>query len=133
MDDNNISEKLHVLAKSKNRSATARIREIFDQIEIALQAGVRRKDVHKTLNENGFEITLESFELAIYRIRKERKGGVALPNASQESSSALATTSRAIGIAAEELEKKIGAENVTGCDEVVETFNNKQDTSKYDV
>ena len=72
MDDNNISEKLKLLAKSKNRSATSRIREIFDQIEAALQAGVRRKDVHKALNEDGFEITLESFELAIYRIRKER-------------------------------------------------------------
>lgn len=126
MDDNNISEKLHVLAKSKNRSATARIREIFGDIEAAFHAGVRRKDVHKTLNENGFEITLESFELAIYRIRKERGEGK-----KQESPSALVTTSRPLGISAEALEKKVDAEKVTGCDEVVETFNNKQDTSKY--
>lgn len=72
MDNNGISEKLKALTAGKNRSAVARLRDIFDDIEAAFHAGVRRKDVHKTLNESGFEITLESFGLAIYRIRKER-------------------------------------------------------------
>ena len=73
MDDENISEKLKELARGKNRSATARIREIFDEIEVALSARARRKDVYKALINVGYEITFESFELAIYRIRKERK------------------------------------------------------------
>jgi hypothetical protein len=71
MGDNNISEKLKALSQGKNRSATARLREIFVEIEAALRSGVRRKDVHQALSESGFEITFESFELAIYRIRKE--------------------------------------------------------------
>lgn len=72
MDDNNISEVLNALAKGKNRPATARLREIFNEIEAALRAGVRRKDVHHALTKSGFAISFESFELAIYRIRKER-------------------------------------------------------------
>lgn len=75
MGDNNISEKLKALATGSNRSATARLREIFDEIEAALQSGVRRKDVHQTLTENGFSISFASFELAIYRIRKAREVG----------------------------------------------------------
>lgn len=73
MDDNNLSDALLKLAKGKNRPATARIREIFNEIEAALNAGVRRKDVHQALAANGFEgLSFEGFELAIYRIRKER-------------------------------------------------------------
>lgn len=75
MGDNNISEKLKALAAGSNRSATARIREIFEEIEAALLSGVRRKDVHQTLTENGFSISFASFELAIYRIRKSKKMG----------------------------------------------------------
>lgn len=75
MGDNNISEKLKALATGSNRSATARLREIFEEIEAALQSGVRRKDVYQTLTENGFSISFASFELAIYRIRKAREMG----------------------------------------------------------
>lgn len=75
MDDNNISEILKALAKGKNRSATARLREIFEEIEVALRSGVRRKDVHQVLVENGFAISFASFELAIYRIRKAKGAG----------------------------------------------------------
>jgi hypothetical protein len=71
MGDNNISEKLKELATGENRSATARIREIFEEIEVTLRSGARRKDVHQALKESGIAITFESFELAIYRIRKE--------------------------------------------------------------
>ncbi len=73
MDNNNISEKLKTLARGGNRSATARLREIFDEIETALRSGVRRKDIHQALKESSFNISFSSFELAIYRIRKERK------------------------------------------------------------
>ena len=74
MDDKKISEKLQSLASGNSRSATARIRDIFDEIENALRAGVPRKDVHKVLAESGIILTFASFELAIYRLRKEGKG-----------------------------------------------------------
>lgn len=71
MDNNNISERLKALAKGENRSATARLRDVFNDIEAALKAGARRKDVHHELQKSGFDISFASFELAIYRIRKE--------------------------------------------------------------
>ena len=72
MDDQNISKKLEALAKGKNRSNTAKLREIFEQVETALYAGALRADVYLALKGSGFSFTFESFELAIYRIRKER-------------------------------------------------------------
>lgn len=74
MGNNDISEKLQNLARGKNRSATSRIREVLDDIEEALRAGVRREDVHKVLVESGIELTFASFELALYRIRRAEKG-----------------------------------------------------------
>jgi hypothetical protein len=73
MHDIDISEKLKELAQGKNRSPTARLSEIFDQIEAALGAGVRRKDIYQALADSEFEITFASFELAIHRIRKKRR------------------------------------------------------------
>lgn len=72
MDDQNISNKLEALAKGINRSDTAKLREIFEQVEAALYSGARRADVYLALKGSGFLFTFESFELAIYRIRKER-------------------------------------------------------------
>lgn len=73
-DRQNIIESLRALSIGPNRSVTARVREIFDEIESALQAGVRIKDVHKVLADNGFGGTLRAFEVAIHRIRKARTG-----------------------------------------------------------
>lgn len=73
MDNTNISEKLKALAQGKNRSNTAKLREIFSQIEEALNAGALRTDVYQALKESGFSFSFASFELAIYRIRKEMK------------------------------------------------------------
>lgn len=87
MNDNNISEILKALAKGKNRSATARLREIFEEIEVALRSGVRRKDVHQALVENSFSISFASFELAIYRIRKEKRTQQKPPSTKQSGSS----------------------------------------------
>lgn len=54
------------------RSETARLRDIFDDVEAALQSGVRREAVLATLHEKGFTMTLTSFKSALQRIRKER-------------------------------------------------------------
>ncbi|HAF43534.1 MAG TPA: hypothetical protein DCK83_00955 [Gallionellaceae bacterium] len=71
-DKDKIIESLRALSTGRNRSVTARVREIFDEIESALRAGVRIKDVHKVLADNGFGGTLRAFEVAIHRIRKAR-------------------------------------------------------------
>ncbi|MHB1621037.1 MAG: hypothetical protein ACYCTY_13855 [Sulfuricella sp.] len=56
---------------SENRSAIARIRDIFDDIEIALSAGVKREAIWEALQNEGYKMPLKTFESAIYRIRKE--------------------------------------------------------------
>lgn len=56
----------------ENRSATAQLRDIFDDIEAALDAGVRRQAIWKALSQAGYQITPKNFESAIHRIRKER-------------------------------------------------------------
>ncbi len=57
---------------SSTRSETARLRDIFDDVEAALQSGVRRDAVLATLHEKGFTMTQNSFKTALQRIRKER-------------------------------------------------------------
>ena len=80
MHDNDISQKLKELAAGKNRSATAMLTEIFDQIEVAIASGVRRKDIYLVLVESGFKITFSSFELAIHRIRNKRRSTIKTVN-----------------------------------------------------
>ncbi len=69
---NNVAEVLLAMAKGdKNRSETARLRDVFAEIEAALNAGVRRAAILEALHGQGFTMTLKSFESALYRIRKQ--------------------------------------------------------------
>ncbi|CAJ0808632.1 hypothetical protein [Ralstonia insidiosa] len=64
-----------LISDSSARSETARLREIFDDVEATLQSGVRREAVLTTLHDKGFTMTMASFKSALQRIRKERKDG----------------------------------------------------------
>lgn len=119
MGDNNISERLRVLATGSNRSATARLREIFDEIEVALRSGVRRKDVHQLLTESGFQISFASFELALYRIRKKKGIMEAVEKLEQKKKTKL------------ESKTVVAKDAVTNLDGVAEALQQKQNTSKY--
>lgn len=59
-------------ADNKGRSETARLREVFEDVEAALNAGVKRRAILEALNQHGFKMTLKGFESAMYRIRKQR-------------------------------------------------------------
>ena len=73
MTKDSVADVLRALATGdKGRSETARLRDIVDEIEAALAAGVSRAAVLETLNAQGFTMTLKSFESALYRIRKKR-------------------------------------------------------------
>ena len=81
MEKNSVAEALNALATSnENRSNTARLRDVFDDVELALKAGVKREVVLQSLNENGLDMKMKSFESAIYRLRKERKNNSGLYN-----------------------------------------------------
>lgn len=68
-----ISARLRALATDdKRRPETARLRDIFDDIEIALNARVPQADVLAELHSLGYSMTLSGFKTAIQRIRKER-------------------------------------------------------------
>ena len=54
------------------RSDTARLRDIFDEVEAALRSGVRQEALLGALNQNGFQMKTAGFKSALQRIRKER-------------------------------------------------------------
>lgn len=75
MTSNSVAEVLQALAKGdKARSETARLRDVFDEVEAAINAGVSRAAILEALHEKGFTMAMRSFESALYRIRKERAG-----------------------------------------------------------
>jgi hypothetical protein len=81
MNKNTVAEALRALATSdKSRSDTARLRDVFDDVEIALKAGVSRAAILETLHTQGFVMTAKSFESAIYRLRKKRGSSKATPD-----------------------------------------------------
>lgn len=91
MQENSIVDALRALAtSSETRPETARLRDIFNDVEAALAVGVSRAEVHKTLQKYGFKMTLRGFETALYRIRKQRKqkGGQILNQPTRENATA---------------------------------------------
>lgn len=78
MTKTSVADVLRELAKGdKSRSETARLRDVIDEVEAALAAGVSRSAVLDALHGQGFTMTLKSFESALYRIRKQRGQGTA--------------------------------------------------------
>ncbi|ECY1471827.1 hypothetical protein F6634_21735 [Salmonella enterica] len=78
MTKTSVADVLRELAKGdKSRSETARLRDVIDEVEAALAAGVSRSAVLEALHGQGFTMTLKSFESALYRIRKQRGQGTA--------------------------------------------------------
>ena len=73
MGYNELSEQLRVLASdAKKRSKAARLRDVVDDVEAALAAGVQRSAVVETLAKNGLEMTLSTFDSSLRRIRQKR-------------------------------------------------------------
>lgn len=73
MDKIEASARLRALATGdKLRTDTARLRDVFDDVEAALNAGVSRVNVLAELQKLGYTMTLASFKSALQRIRKEK-------------------------------------------------------------
>ena len=73
MDRKAISERLRALASDdKNRSKAARLRDVIDDVEAALSAGVPRSSVVDELAVHGLEMTLATFDTTLKRIRQKR-------------------------------------------------------------
>ncbi|MBU9694291.1 hypothetical protein KTF23_31190 [Burkholderia multivorans] len=52
------------------RSKIARLRELLPAIEDAKRAGVRHQAIVDALNQHGFALSLKSFEMMLYRLRR---------------------------------------------------------------
>ena len=73
MTKTRVADVLRELAEGeKNRSETARLRDVINDVEAVLAAGVHRSAVLEALHGEGFTMTLKSFVSALYRIRKQR-------------------------------------------------------------
>jgi len=74
MGNNKLSEQLKELASdaTDKRSKVARLRDVVDDVEAALAAGVLRSAVVETLAANGLEMTLATFDSSLRRIRQKR-------------------------------------------------------------
>lgn len=73
MQKDSVAEVLRSLATGdKARSETARLRDVFPDVEAALRAGVSREAILEALHGQGFTMKPKSFESALYRIRRER-------------------------------------------------------------
>lgn len=59
----------------ENRSKVAQLREVYPYIEAAKRAGFKNSKIVETLNAQGFALTLKSFEMLLYRIRKAQPSG----------------------------------------------------------
>jgi hypothetical protein len=75
MDKIAVAQSLRALAAdNKGRSKTARLRDVLDDVEAALAAGVPRSAVLQTLAQHGLDMTLATFETTLRRLRRKRAG-----------------------------------------------------------
>jgi hypothetical protein len=73
MDADLIAGQLAALAAGPNRSKTAQLRDLFEHVENAIQAGVRYEAIIDTLAKQGLDFTYQTFALTLKRIRRERR------------------------------------------------------------
>jgi LAS superfamily LD-carboxypeptidase LdcB len=62
---------------NKNKEGIPRARRIhanLDKIEALLSTGITAKYLVQCLNESGFEVTLNNFNIELYRARKKKRG-----------------------------------------------------------
>jgi hypothetical protein len=72
MDKKTITERLRALASNdKKRSKTARLRDVIDDVEAALAAGVTRAAVHEELKAH-LDMSFQTFVGTLQRIRAKR-------------------------------------------------------------
>ena len=73
MTENTLSEQLRLLATNNmQRSKSARLREVLDDVEWALAAGVSKSLIIEQLAKNNLPFTLTTFNTTLQRLRKKR-------------------------------------------------------------
>ena len=115
MNKQAISDALRALARGDTeRSKAARLREVIDDVESALAAGVSRTAVLRVLAEQGLEMSLPTFDTAMKRIRQQRRREVAPTTRSPDvaSRAPVASNTESDGL-------KMGSHNPAALDEII--------------
>jgi hypothetical protein len=68
------TELLKAAEGTEGRSQAAQLRDIIDEVEAAIAAGVKRAVILERLAKAGLMMTATNFDSALRRIRQERKG-----------------------------------------------------------
>lgn len=72
-DTGNAADALMALATSgEGRKKIARLRELLPQIEAAVEAGVTQAKIIEVLNQQGLDITQNTYSVMLSRLRKQR-------------------------------------------------------------
>ncbi|MGV3656090.1 MAG: hypothetical protein ACO1N5_17955 [Noviherbaspirillum sp.] len=78
MEKTGVAARLRELATgNEQRKEVAKLRAVFDDVEAALAAGVKRTAILEVLREGGLKMSQGTFDTQVYRIRKSRKALVA--------------------------------------------------------
>lgn len=80
MDQQAISNTLQALAKGKDRSTTAQLRDILVDVEAALAAGVTHASVLSALKQHGLDIPPGTFKATLKRLRSQGVEGRQSPS-----------------------------------------------------
>ncbi|MDC6409538.1 hypothetical protein LOD50_10440 [Xylella fastidiosa subsp. multiplex] len=111
MDRKAIAERLRALASDdKKRSKAARLRDVIDDVEAALSAGVPRSSVLNELEAQGLQMSVATFETTLRRIRQKRRKlqiSSAIPSKGQSEKPS------------ETLKPVIGSHNPTDLDKII--------------
>jgi hypothetical protein len=84
MDKTGVAAKLRELASgNEQRTEVAKLRAVFDDVEAALAAGVKRAAILRVLCESGLKMNQRTFDTQVYRIRQSRKAVAANPAAAR--------------------------------------------------
>ncbi|MFJ3465745.1 hypothetical protein [Achromobacter spanius] len=74
MDKETIAADLRKLVADENkRSKAARLRDVFDEVETTLAAGIPRAAVLEVLNKRGLDMSMATFDSSMARLRAQRK------------------------------------------------------------
>lgn len=85
MDKSDVAAQLRELANgSEHRKEIAKLRSVFDDVEAAIAAGVKRQAILEVLCKQGLRMDRKTFDMQIYRIRQSRKKAAPEPDTAGE-------------------------------------------------
>lgn len=77
MAEEEIIEEFGRLQRSATRSKSARLRDLYDHIEVLRSRGFTHAAIVNAMKKHGLEFDLKTFEVTFYRIKRERAKSLA--------------------------------------------------------